>query len=493
MSAEKINPTKIGASFSFCRYGLSVPKAKEALDYYNSNKKTAIEWQSKESTTPIFIDTNVLLKLYKISKDNRSEMLAFLEQNKERIYICGQVGQEYLKHRCAEINHYADTIANLQSEIRSVIEKIKGTQIKNSFDSLLKNDIFQDDMPKSYSMLESIVNTFREAMKPLENSELYTILNDAVKEESETLISEFQYEYNDPILNVIASLKHLEGLSSEEEAYTKRLYDNLLSEYKANNSIEDFSFPGSGDNKKLKLGRPAHGDLIIFHEMLQFTKEADTDSIFVTLDVTKGDWLRRDGTPFIHYIYSIFSLTGHMIYICSEKDFPMSFDSISGEKDKDEHADDDIEEIKDTEISSSPESLNIDQPDSQLPTDIDALQIKTDTTSNVNDIIEDEVEPEAVSVKRYTSSAFRDIDPGAFISELRMALDWAKNYGAGYVNKSLFVYKILRNHHYDSRSAFKVMSQLLSERKIVVRKEIHNNREMDCLDIMTSDLVPRKQ
>lgn len=493
MSALKLNSTKIGASFSFCRYGLSVPKAKEALDYYNSNKKTAIEWQSKESTTPIFIDTNILLKLYKISKDNRSEMLAFLEQNKDRIYICGQVGQEYLKHRCAEINHYASNIANLQNEIRSVIERIKGTQIKNSFDSLLKNDIFQDDMPKSYSILRDIVSTFQEVIKPLENNELYSELNNYVKEESETLVSEFQYEYNDPILNVIASLKHLEGLSSEEEAYTKKLYDNLLNEYKANNSIEDFSFPGSGDNKKLKHGRPAHGDLIIFHEMLQFTKDADTDSIFVTLDVTKGVWLRREGTPFIHYIYSIFNLTGHMIYICSEKDFPMSFDSISGEKDKDEHADDDIEEIKDSEISISTENSNIEQPDRQLQKDFDESQIKTDIKSDVNNQTEEGMGQTAVFVKRYTSSAFRDIDPDAFISELRMALDWANNYGAGYVNKSLFVYKILRNHHYDSRSAFKVMSYLLGERKIIVRKEIHNGREMDCLDIMKSDLVPREQ
>lgn len=484
---------KICPSFCFCRYGLSVPKAKEALEYYAANKKSTAEWQSKESATPIFIDTNVLLKLYKISKDNRMEMLAFLQQNKDRIYICGQVGQEYLKHRCSEIKHFASTITNLQAEIKALSEKIKGIQIKSSLDSLLRNDILQDDMPQSYDILKDLISLYKEAIKPLESTDLFDKLNIAVGEESKSLISGFKYEYDDPILKAIASLKHLPGLSSEEDSFTKKLYDSLLSEYKENKSNEDFSFPGSGDNKKLKYSRPAHGDLTIFHEMLQFIKTANTDSIFVTLDVTKGDWLRQDGSPFIHYIYSIFNLTGHMIYICSEKDFPMAFDSISGEKDKDEHADDDIEELVVPEQENVTELNEITTSEDGNPNVIDASKGAPTDVLESGQLEDIATQSTPQLTKRYTSSGYREIDPDSFISELKMAIDWAKNYGAGYVNKYLFVSKILRNHHYDSRSAFRVMNQLLKDRKIFVNKENHNGRNMDCLEIMPSDIVPKKE
>lgn len=493
MPTDNIASSKICSSFCFCRYGLSVPKAQEALEYYSANKKSVAEWQSKESTTPIFIDTNVLLKLYKISKDNRTEMLTFLQQNKDRIYICGQVGQEYLKHRCSEIKHYASTITNLQAEIKALIEKIKGVQVKSSLGSLLNNDILQDDMPQSYEILRDIIALYNDTIRPLESTELFDRLNNVVGEEGTSLISDFQYEYDDPILKVVASLKHLNGLSPEEDSYTKKLYDILLSEYKENKSNEDFSFPGSGDNKKLKYSRPAHGDLTIFHEMLQFIKAVNTDSIFVTLDVTKGDWLRHDGSPFIHYIYSIFNLTGHMIYICSEKDFPMSFDSISGEKDKDEHADDDIEEIFVPEQEDSAE-LNESPIVENCPTK--STETSQEPSNNVSEGASlDEVGglTTAQTTKRYTSSGYREIDPDAFIFELKMAIDWAKNYGAGYVNKYLFVSKILRNHHYDIRSAFKVMNQLISDRKIIVKKETHNGRNMDCLEIMPTDIIPTSE
>lgn len=310
MSAKKSTSTKIGELFSFGRYGLSIPKAKEALEYYSSNNKTPTEWLSKDSKIPIFIDTNILLKLYKISKENRSEMLSFLEQNKNRIFICGQIGQEYLKHRCAEIKHYSQTIIDLQKEVLSIVDKIKGVPIRKAWESLLKNEILKDDMPKSYEILNNLWKLFNDAIRKLESVDLYDSLNESIKNEGESLISDFQYEYNDPILDIISSLNHLDGLSEEEDLYTKKLYDTLLNEYKTNNSNEDYSFPSSGDDKKLKYGRPAHGDLAIFHEMLRYAKDANTDSIFVTLDVTKGDWVRRNGMPFIHYIYSIFNLTG---------------------------------------------------------------------------------------------------------------------------------------------------------------------------------------
>ena len=155
------NDNKISTYFSFGRYGLSVPKAQEALTYYKAKNKDSVEWLSTDGRTHIFIDTNVLLKLYKISRENRESMLEFFNKNKERIYICGQVGQEYLKHRCTEIKHYATTISNIQKEIRSLIEKIRGTEVRKSLDGLFKNELIQDDMPNTYSLLGEVVELYK--------------------------------------------------------------------------------------------------------------------------------------------------------------------------------------------------------------------------------------------------------------------------------------------------------------------------------------------
>ena len=334
---------------------------------------------------------------------------------------------------------------------------------------------------------------FPTIISPLDAHELYERINNSVAAESQSLIEGFQYEYEDPILEAISALNHLVGLDQKEEAYTKDLYNSLLQEYKTNNSSEDYAFPGCGDKNKLKFGRPAHGDLIIFHEMLKHVKETDTDCVFVTSDVTKGDWIKRDGLPFIHYIYSIFDLTGHMIFICSEKDFPMSFDSISGEKDKDEHADDDIEEIIVSEQEDSSERNESSMVDNFPPTNTETSPKPSDSESDETPLDEIGEPTKAQLAKRYISSGYREIDPDAFISELKMAIDWSRNYGAGYVNKYLFVSKILRNHHYDIRSAFKVMNQLISDRKIIVRRENHNGRNMDCLEIMTTDIIPTSE
>lgn len=242
---------KISTSFSFGRYGLSVPKAQEALTYYKANKKDSAEWLSTTSHTHIFIDTNVLLKLYKISQENRESMLAFFNKNKDRIYICGQVGQEYLKHRCSEIKHYATTISEIQKEIRSLIDKIRGNDVKKSLDGLFKNELIQDDMPKTYQLLGEIVDLYKSVIKPLESHELYDKINNSMAEETDALISGFQYEYEDPILEAISALNHLIGLDQKEESYTKDLYNTLLQEYKTNNASEDYAFPGCGDKKKL--------------------------------------------------------------------------------------------------------------------------------------------------------------------------------------------------------------------------------------------------
>lgn len=171
----------------------------------------------------------------------------------------------------------------------------------------------------------------------------------------------------------------------------------------------------------------------------------------------------------------------------------MSFDSISGEKDKDEHADDDIEEIFVPEQEDSAE-LN------ESPIVENCLSKSTETSQEPSNSVSEGASLDEVgglttaqTTKRYTSSGYREIDPDAFIFELKMAIDWAKNYGAVYVNKYLFVSKILRNHHYDIRSAFKVMNQLISDRKIIVKKETHNGRNMDCLEIVPTDIIPTSE
>lgn len=67
--------------------------------------------------------------------------------------------------------------------------------------------------------------------------------------------------------------------------------------------------------------------------MMKYANENKRDVIFLTNDTTKGDWLKKDGNPYFHYIENFFLNTGQIIYILNaestlERILDASFESL---------------------------------------------------------------------------------------------------------------------------------------------------------------------
>lgn len=270
---------------------------KKCLDTYFAGVIQEVDLASK---TPIFLDTNVLLRYYSISFTARAKLFEFIKNNKDRIYLTYQVQVEYLKNREDLISRFFD----------EVIPKIT-----NDFNSELinKTNAFSNKhkvVLKDYPFMEAGLNSNIEALKKLDKE-----LNESVKkkqEETQDLL------FNDELLALLNECKSLQPLQESELTTIKNDYI-FLSKNITQEKLSSFknkpnaTFPGLGDLFK-KPDNP-YGDFIIYHEIMKFMKSNSSDAVFLTFDTSKSDWIKEDGKPYLHYVQNMYANTDQMLYI----------------------------------------------------------------------------------------------------------------------------------------------------------------------------------
>lgn len=255
---------------------------------------------------PIVLDTNILLGYYGMSQVEKKKLMEFIEKYKDRIYITKQVEKEYLRNRLSVINKdFFTPLKNIAENYESLCADINGKL--QSFRESNKKILSQD-----YSDLWGQFQQIEEEIKEI-------ISNDTFRDDLRTKIgATAQNNKNialvDDLLAVVSDLKITPALTTEEMTFLKAHFDSLVKEYEdARETVKwMFALPGCGDKKEKE---DASGDFIIFHEMLRLLETEGKSCIFLTNDVTKGDWLREDKNPHNHYIEQAFRSTQQVIYI----------------------------------------------------------------------------------------------------------------------------------------------------------------------------------
>ncbi|WP_289743081.1 PIN-like domain-containing protein [Muribaculum intestinale] len=493
----------IDKDFSFHKNGWDIPTTQKALEYYNANKKEHKDWLFDDSGTKIFLDTNVLINLYTISKFQRSQMLKFLKKNKSRIYLTKQVSDEYLKHRLSKAQGIRDAYRQLtikyQENLDNAFKNLRSAL--SAFIDFASKSIINDDLPDSSARIQKMREKLTEKFAVTEDFEAEIKLDSqAVKEdlirETEQIISELQYEYIDPILDVIAQLQVLPALDDKELKFLHDYYDTLLEEFNAakTDNVKKISatFPGCGDRKKIADGEPPYGDFIIYHEMLKFIKETPQDILFITRDITKSDWVRTDKRPFVHYLIDIYSHTERMIYIIPANDFfPLSFTSLTpeavgnsikdsdSEKKSESNIETTIQESEDT-VSSVVDTDTISEQDENQQ----GIKPQIDLSSYLKEYINSHLASTGITADDLNIEQpeyLRDITEDRFISELNTAIRWAKVYGNNYISENLFIYDILKSKRFRYASSRNVLDNLIAKGKITRKTENHEGKTIPCL------------
>lgn len=473
----KTSMAKQVVSENFCfktRYK-SLKNAKDALVHYSEGLKEKDNWLY-DNKMPFFLDTCVLLNLYMISDIERNAFVDFIKKNKARIIIASQVEREYNRRRIPQINKFMGQVESLKVEINKTLESL-GDSIKNIKGGVMgvaNQSIVRLGMPEVGSRLKELVELFEQPHFTTEYEEMLKSCKDEIdkhlEEECNQCMKKADFEYSDPVLNALSETVVLASLSDKEQTFIVELYKRLrkaFEEVKADkngeaNSIE-ITFPGSGDPKK-PVDAPIEesvgwGDLYIYHEMLCYMKEHNTDIVFLTKDISKQDWLKKDKHPFVHYIVNAYEMTGHMMYIINADDFiPMSFLAVACQVQKKED-EDSVDELMGTGIVFSDE----------FDKGFDLL----DWTSLAG----------LVSERHY-----KEISEEVFIDELRKTTKWAKTYGAGYVGENYFIYNILRMKHYDLEGAKEILNKLVEQGVVLKSYEDHDGHSFSCLSMSNEEV-----
>ena len=131
---------------------------------------------------------------------------------------------------------------------------------------------------------------------------------------------DMEYERHKPEKPFLDNSKFvkLPSLNVYETDFLKAEFDTMASTIdprrtKAELATPYKAFPGLADLKK-KPDRP-YGDYVILHEMMKYAATNDTDVIFLTCDVDKGDWLTAERRAYPHMIETIHLNVGHAIFI----------------------------------------------------------------------------------------------------------------------------------------------------------------------------------
>ena len=204
-----------------------------------------------ESAT-IVLDTNVLLDFYRVSKQTSSELLGILEHyaRQGRIFIPFQNASEY------------------HANILTVI-----SEQKRMYDGALKHlDKFNEDVAKKRShpfMDEELANSFGELFQKIKAN-----FKDK-KDNLDHLLTE--NEIKDKLGEM------LNGMVGE------RFSDEDLAKiYKEGESRYNLKIP-PGFKDTNKNGNEKYGDLVVWKEIIQYSKNNEKEIIFVSSD-TKEDW-----------------------------------------------------------------------------------------------------------------------------------------------------------------------------------------------------------
>lgn len=457
---------EIGVNFCFGYEKCNSQKRQEAYDYYKQHDPGNFDIWGYDNNTVIFLDTNVLLNAYFLSKFERDSIVKFIKSNKNRIVIASRVDDEYQKHRLEFISGYNKQLEQLINSTKGVIEsclKSLNGDLIDKIKSLAGNHVLKYDLLGESTDLNKILEDVQE-------------YHDSLQEQRESIVKSLQgFEkrmccgilpnsssiaamyMDDKLLQAIALCKILPPLSENELAFVKLKYDECLKIFdeKKNDVIGRyrFAFPGCGDKKKDEnKGQIKESDLVIYHEMLKYMNQSDTDIIFLTTDLKKGDWVPGQGhnDVFLHYIENQYCQTGHVAYVKSADELPLLFGKKPSPEEDETDNDEDNEPLK-----NSWGFLGF-----SSPLDTATVEVSRDESD-----ASEEVTSESVVGKNH--KGFRMIDADRFMSELQTCSKWANEYGAGYVGKDYFIYGLLgRQKHFEFNQSRLVYNELLRNGKI---------------------------
>lgn len=246
-------------------------------EYELSSDKEMNLWKNS-----IFIfDTSALIDFYFYPKETRQEIFQkIFPKLKERLWIPNHVQYEFLKNRQGNIEK---PIVNNYDPIKN--EKLKSLNTAKSQILKIAGQIKQDTLkPEKHPFLpQEKIDEFIDFTKELENK-----------------VKQFDKDINEEIKKQEADIKSLNENDTILKAFEKYLkvgeefsHSKIMEIVAEGNLRYEFKIPPGYEDKKEKIGTQIFGDLIIWKQILEYSKKENKSVIFVSNDL-KIDWCYKD-------------------------------------------------------------------------------------------------------------------------------------------------------------------------------------------------------
>ncbi|MFZ4847410.1 PIN-like domain-containing protein [Enterococcus casseliflavus] len=239
-------------------------------EFYFNNKNTDI-WLN----SVIVLDTNILLNLYRYSKETSEKLLALLEKSKKRLWLPHQIALEFHLNRTNVILDQQTSYEKIESILRK-----KSSEIESS----LKKELGSYRKKHVTLSIDSIIDQIKSSIDGLiseisQEKEDHPILlkNDHIKQGITELFE-----------NKVGSPYKKEKLKEIEKEADKRYALEIPPGYR------DASKKGAKfHNGEIILEK--YGDYILWQQIIDFANEKQTDVIFITDDEKKDWWYESKG------------------------------------------------------------------------------------------------------------------------------------------------------------------------------------------------------
>lgn len=462
----------INEAFCYSPKDANISETDSAYQYAESHRKNNADIAT--SDIPIFLDTNFILRLYRISKAERDSVLSFLKRNKSRIVISGQVNIEYLNHRIQEIRRLNKNLQTLGADLEKWFDEFVASK-KKLIGQLeqFTNKAWVKDMPSVRDRISDFSKHVEESY-PEDYFEkavkLSQIVKDTLALEMDEMKSKAASETKDEVLQVVSQMTILPPRNSKELSFLNELYHVYLKEferYKSNKENKDlYTFPGSGDWKKEEDGFPPYGDFVIYHEMLAYMQDNDKDICFLTFDITKSDWVSTDYKPFLQYYVDTYRNTKHIINFANAEQFTtLTFSSVDTD-------DEDDFMVVDNQIETT----------SPIEKEETNKEVESTVVCNSKEEIEDD-EPHPIITR--LNSYYMIITKEELLDQLKHYISLNNEFEKDYPpTQEYFIKTYLGKQKFDFSNSYRVLKELVKDGIVECYDGEVNNHRVKCLRVI---------
>lgn len=248
------------------------------------------------NTATFIFDANILNNLYRYTKETREELLNAITALSERVWIPYQAAHEFFKNRNDVIFETVHRYSALEELASNLIKEIR-TKLRIDSDDI--------ELHRLESSIKSVIATKRDrdllVMDPR---------NDDILEKLLTLIG-------DKVGDKFCEEELIKIYAEGEKRYEKNIP------------------PGYKDVAKRKRGdHSEYGDLIIWHEIMKFSKDQQKNVIYITNDGKEDWWTIIHGQklgPRQELIKEFHEETKMEFLMYSMEGFTKRFTSVSGQ------------------------------------------------------------------------------------------------------------------------------------------------------------------